>query len=336
MNEKNTSSFNRFDSNASMKRKTSEIWSLFRPVDDTFAVCSICKAKLSYRTTTTNLSKHLQRMHPTCDLPNNHSRYSFIPNKSYNQRGKHRNPAQEKRIAEFVKAHPLTLLKPTRENRKEFELLWDQLSAELNNLGPPEKDVSSWKRALKDWKIILTRKLQKSPFKSEGRPLNAAEQTLVRLWRLNEDISHIVKEASSEDDYIETSNDGHNSFDIDIDDMVIEDYYEDVQLDSPCEQEDSKITICIDPLSEKARKLNNKVALDLPADDVIEKINQKISAVNDATNKTQLALKEFCGLYKEKLLEDKRHHLAMEKILTEKNELKQKLLEIEQQKLLLR
>jgi len=131
-----------------MKRKTSEIWCFFRAVDDTFAVCNICKAKLSYKTITTNLSKHMNRMHPTSGL-NRNSKYKFQPQTTIaidRNKAKPRNSTQELILLEFVKKHPRLLQNPTWETRGNLESLWEELSSELNSHGPPRKDIATWRR----------------------------------------------------------------------------------------------------------------------------------------------------------------------------------------------
>lgn len=51
-----------------LKRKSSKIWNFFTPVDDVSAKCDICKNVVSYKTSTTNLKRHMARKHPTVDL----------------------------------------------------------------------------------------------------------------------------------------------------------------------------------------------------------------------------------------------------------------------------
>lgn len=131
-----------------MKRKTSEIWCFFRAVDDTFALCNICKAKLSYKTTTTNLSKHMNRMHPNANVSGSaqNRKYKMMPQLNDRHRGKPRNPAQELILLNFIKKHPVLLQNPSWDTRNAFESLWDQLTLELNGSGPPQKDVATWKK----------------------------------------------------------------------------------------------------------------------------------------------------------------------------------------------
>lgn len=51
------------------KRKTSELWKFFDPIDENYATCNMCKQKFSYKTSTSNLKKHLKTKHPTVTIP---------------------------------------------------------------------------------------------------------------------------------------------------------------------------------------------------------------------------------------------------------------------------
>jgi len=44
-------------------KRTSSIWQSFTVVDSNFATCDICKRKLSYKTSLTNLKRHLTNAH---------------------------------------------------------------------------------------------------------------------------------------------------------------------------------------------------------------------------------------------------------------------------------
>ncbi|XP_067639740.1 E3 SUMO-protein ligase ZBED1-like [Eurosta solidaginis] len=50
------------------KSKTSFLWQFFEKVDHSFATCNICKTKISYKTSTSNLKRHMIRRHPTVQL----------------------------------------------------------------------------------------------------------------------------------------------------------------------------------------------------------------------------------------------------------------------------
>nr|CAD7428408.1 unnamed protein product [Timema monikensis] len=52
-----------------IKRKSSKMWNFFTPMDQVFAKCNICKQRLSYKTSVSNLKKHMKRKHPGVALP---------------------------------------------------------------------------------------------------------------------------------------------------------------------------------------------------------------------------------------------------------------------------
>ncbi|XP_017130922.1 uncharacterized protein LOC108148401 [Drosophila elegans] len=321
-----------------MKRKTSEIWGFFRAVDDTFALCNICKAKLSYKTTTTNLSKHMNRMHPTTVLQNN--KYKIQGQRSFamdRNKGKPRNATQEMIILEFVKKHPRLLQNPTWETRSDLELLWEQLTSDLNRHGPPRKDVATWKRALKDWKRFILKKVEKNelhnvPF---GTSLSSSEETIATLCRLNEDVSQIIMKVSDD----EMHDNSTNEFDVDdVEDVVPEDDCAALQTSAEYVYEPEESKVDIDPLYLQSSKRAALASSRVTEEDatLLEKISNNIGMVHDAASSAHLALNEFFVLYKQKLYEDKRHHLAIEQLMAEKIEIKKKLLEIEQRKLSLK
>ncbi|XP_034116003.1 uncharacterized protein LOC133837463 [Drosophila sulfurigaster albostrigata] len=323
-----------------MKRKTSEIWYFFRAVDDTFALCNICKAKLSYKTTTTNLSKHMNRMHPNANVsvasPQT-AKYK-IEHQVDRHRGKPRNPAQEILLLNFIKKHPGLLKNPSWENRNAFEALWDQLVSELNENGPPQKDVATWKKALKDWKRFIIKKVEKNEMHNIplATGLSSAEETIASLCRLNDDDVNQIIINQSDDDLQDTSN---ATFDMDdVEDVVPEEEDHSALQDASgfaYEADDCKEDLDIDPLFLQSGK-RSSTGKERGIEKEFETISKTISSVNDTTSSTQLALKEFCALYKQKLSEDRRHHLAVEQLMAEKIELKKKLLEIEQRKLLMK
>ncbi|KAJ3623549.1 hypothetical protein MTP99_019769 [Tenebrio molitor] len=53
----------------SRKRKTSEMWQFFEPIDQLYAQCNIYKANISNKTSISNLKSHMRNKHPTVSLP---------------------------------------------------------------------------------------------------------------------------------------------------------------------------------------------------------------------------------------------------------------------------
>ncbi|KRT79298.1 hypothetical protein AMK59_6931 [Oryctes borbonicus] len=64
------------------KQKTSNVWQHCTPIDREYARCNICEAVLSYRTSITNIKKHLVRKHnfeyPACGLNKIISKNSYV------------------------------------------------------------------------------------------------------------------------------------------------------------------------------------------------------------------------------------------------------------------
>lgn len=52
-----------YNSRAMNKQHTSTVWSYFAKLDNTYAKCNICHNNYSYKTTLTNLKKHLSGPH---------------------------------------------------------------------------------------------------------------------------------------------------------------------------------------------------------------------------------------------------------------------------------
>lgn len=50
------------------RKKTSPVWNYFTPIDNRDAFCNECRRRVSYKSTTTNLRKHLASKHPNISL----------------------------------------------------------------------------------------------------------------------------------------------------------------------------------------------------------------------------------------------------------------------------
>ncbi|KPU76672.1 uncharacterized protein Dana_GF13363, isoform B [Drosophila ananassae] len=73
--------------------------------------------------------------------------------------GKHRNAAQDAVFVAFMERHPIIAKNYLKGDKQAAEEAWKRLSKELNNVGPPLKDTSQWKRVWKDWKSCITKKI---------------------------------------------------------------------------------------------------------------------------------------------------------------------------------
>lgn len=48
--------------------KTNDIWNFFSAENDEYAKCNICKKKISYKTTNSNMRKHMKCTHSTVKI----------------------------------------------------------------------------------------------------------------------------------------------------------------------------------------------------------------------------------------------------------------------------
>lgn len=62
--------------------KSSSIWNFFvdKPNSDKLAICNICKNELSYKSTSNNLKKHIQKKHPLVKLDQDNTRSDVLQN----------------------------------------------------------------------------------------------------------------------------------------------------------------------------------------------------------------------------------------------------------------
>lgn len=51
-----------------MRNKSSPVWDFFTVIDKTNAKCNMCKLQMSYKSSITNLKKHIERKHPTVKI----------------------------------------------------------------------------------------------------------------------------------------------------------------------------------------------------------------------------------------------------------------------------
>lgn len=52
----------------SLNRKTSTLWNLFTVEDNNNAKCNLCGQKMFYKSSTSNMKRHVTRKHPTVSL----------------------------------------------------------------------------------------------------------------------------------------------------------------------------------------------------------------------------------------------------------------------------
>nr|CAD7610390.1 unnamed protein product [Timema genevievae] len=112
-------------------RKRSEIWNLFTPMDQEFANCNMCKQRLSYKTSVSNLKKHMQRKHPGVALPS----FDNKPATSIEA-----TPSAENDQSEPTRENPNSSEQPLcEESSQKYMLMMDQIAPTETPQSPPEE-----------------------------------------------------------------------------------------------------------------------------------------------------------------------------------------------------
>nr|XP_022910336.1 zinc finger BED domain-containing protein 1-like [Onthophagus taurus] len=100
---------------STQRRKISEIWLFYDQVDEFFAKCNLCKRVFSYKTSITNLKKHLECKHPTVSIPSSSTSTARRDSTSSNSQQSESQPAtQNQRVV------PITtyMNRPLNESKK--------------------------------------------------------------------------------------------------------------------------------------------------------------------------------------------------------------------------
>ncbi|XP_039969709.1 uncharacterized protein LOC120781543 [Bactrocera tryoni] len=73
--------------------------------------------------------------------------------------GKHKNATQEAILLQFMEKHSNISRGFVKGDIIKVDALWRDLVADLNKNGPPQKDVSGWKKVWMDWKAFIRKKV---------------------------------------------------------------------------------------------------------------------------------------------------------------------------------
>ncbi|XP_055845233.1 uncharacterized protein LOC129911447 [Episyrphus balteatus] len=107
--------------------------------------------------------------------------------------GKHTNNPQFRVLVSFMIKYPELARGFTRSTKQTLDAdgLWADTVKELNNLGPPCRDVTGWKKVWSDYKVNLKKKLKHNRDRQEtGRtlgepnkemPISSLEQIVIRI-----------------------------------------------------------------------------------------------------------------------------------------------------------
>ncbi|TDG44859.1 hypothetical protein AWZ03_008667 [Drosophila navojoa] len=108
----------------------------------------------------------------------------------------HKNREQSNILIEFMTKHQDIAKGHSKGERFVVDGKWRSLTDDLNAVGPPFKNVSSWKKVWSDWKISIKRKLLQ--IKNDKRvALSPAEESIAQLCGFDENVEIIHYRNSS-------------------------------------------------------------------------------------------------------------------------------------------
>lgn len=90
------------------------------------------------------------------DIESSLSSDSCSPLPILTNKGKHRSPKQDKIFLNMFQKHPQMTRGFVKGKKRTMEKLWIQLTKELNDAGPPFRDVSTWKKVREIVALIFT------------------------------------------------------------------------------------------------------------------------------------------------------------------------------------
>ncbi|XP_054091813.1 uncharacterized protein LOC128923561 isoform X1 [Zeugodacus cucurbitae] len=189
---------------------------------------------------------------------------------------------------------------------------WSKVADELNSVGPPHKDISSWKKLWLDWKAYIKRKLAE----------NKKEQSATGGGRNRQHHFSELEEAIIKLTALETSTNGiQNTVSVGLSMAVDTDEAEaDISLPS---------ISCSPALPRCSTKPPETNTIDLVKEQLLlQKDFQK--KVFEKLDDLSSDMRRLCDLKKAEVEEIGRHNRAMENLIAAKNSIKQQMLQVEQ------
>ncbi|XP_055904992.1 uncharacterized protein LOC129940627 [Eupeodes corollae] len=256
------------------------------------------------------------------------------------------NKTQYQRLLDLLQENPEIAQGYTKATKEEVAAFWDTVKEELNSLGPPLKDASSWRKVWLDWKAYIKRKLveNKKEIKATGGGMNRThsfsdlEEIVIKLTGLETSTSEFK---SSRSFGINSSLEDQNQ---QLNEVVVEDNQNpDVSMSSDVadsgsvrqrrrlpttfQQSHSNDTAC---LLREQMKLQKEFYRQ--SEIFWEKQNKNADDISSSLRRINRGVEKLSELKKKCLKESQRHNKIKEELLQRKIELKLKVLEIEESK----
>ncbi|XP_039968635.1 uncharacterized protein LOC120780422 [Bactrocera tryoni] len=226
-------------------------------------------------------------------------------------------------MVELLQQKPEMAQSFTKCPKEEVAAFWNNMAQELNSVGPPIKDISSWKKVWLDWKAYIKRKLVE----------NKKEQSATGGGRNRQHHFNELEEAVITLTALQTSTSGiENTVSIGL--PIAADVGNETEADVSMPS-----VACSPALPRRTTRPPETSTADLIKEqfniqkEFQEKIIDKLDDLSLRMRRVGRALKMQNDLKKAEAEEIRRHNIAMENLIAAKNSIKQKMLEVEEKKL---
>ncbi|XP_054746039.1 uncharacterized protein LOC129250444 [Anastrepha obliqua] len=237
-------------------------------------------------------------------------------------------------LLELIKEKPEIAQGFSKCSKEELAEFWQNVAKQLNSIGPPTKDVSSWKKVWLDWKAYIKRKLSENKREQTttggGRykqhHFNEMEEEVIRLTSLETSTHGIPGTVSvGLPATVEAENSGP-----DPDVSMLSDNCSPSFTRRPPTVQKRVGTSTADLLKEQLALQKDFQAKSLQH---FEQQDMKLDNLASTMQRMCSALEKMCDLKAADLEETRRHHRNMECLNAAKNEIKQQMLEVENKSL---
>ncbi|XP_058817743.1 uncharacterized protein LOC131681056 [Topomyia yanbarensis] len=217
-----------------------------------------------------------------------------------------------------------------RGNSASSVSFWDDLAAELNSLGPPSRDGTGWKKVWADYKSALKRKLSHN--KRELNATGGGPNKLIHLSKLEEQAVQLTGLTATVDGIAGSSSQGApKAYD-----------KENVDINSGCSEESisgiNETGLSQHSQSRRPRQTTGKL-LELQVKQqqqfhadvksIMSSSNKKLDDLIHYQRQSAKALISIDATLKQQSHEQQRHNKEMERLTSEKLELKRRILEMQ-------
>ncbi|XP_017469160.1 PREDICTED: uncharacterized protein LOC108361127 [Rhagoletis zephyria] len=218
-------------------------------------------------------------------------------------------------------------------DKTKVDALWKELVVELNEHGPPQKDVSGWKKVWMDWKAFIRKKVAHNNSEARatgGGPFNKhvltpTEDAIAQMCG----IYTVVEGISGTQDFGVSSERNQEATSESSDEDAVPSTSR-AAIAARSRRREPMVTDALKSnISEQTNAMNS----------LAEGLTENVEATKNVSSGISSlfeAVKQMTAALVEGNVENKRHHAQMERLRQEENKLKLKEIEIEELKMYLK